>query len=96
MFRCIVVISVVVLAGSSAWAQQKVDFSHDVLPILKARCASCHSNGSYKGGVSLDTREELLKSKAVVPGKGSASELIKRHDIPITNQTNFARCIVHK
>ena len=78
MFRCIVVISVGVVAGSSAWAQQKVDFSHDVLPILKARCASCHSNGSYKGGVSLDTREELLKSKAVVPGKGSASELIKR------------------
>ncbi len=78
MFRYIVVISVVVLAGIPAWAQQKVDFSHDVLPILKAKCATCHSNGSYKGGVSLDTREDLLKSKVVLPGKSSASEIIKR------------------
>jgi hypothetical protein len=57
---------------------EKSDFAHDVLPILKSRCAKCHTNGTYKGGLSLDTRESLLKSKAVVPGKSADSELIKR------------------
>ena len=59
-------------------AQGKIDFAHDVVPLLKARCAECHTNGKYKGSFSLDTREEILKAKAVVPGKSGASELIRR------------------
>ncbi len=57
---------------------KKIDFAHDVAPLLKARCAECHTNGKYKGGFSLDTREALLKTKAVVPGKSAAGELLKR------------------
>jgi hypothetical protein len=56
----------------------KVDFAHDVLPVLKAKCAKCHTNGTYKGGMSLDTRADLLKAKAAVPGKSGESELIRR------------------
>src|SRR5258707_606353 len=56
----------------------KIDFSHDIVPILKARCAACHTNGKYKGSFSLDTRDEILKQQAVVPGKSAASELFKR------------------
>ncbi len=56
----------------------KTDFAHDVVPILKAKCAKCHTNGTYKGAVSFDTREDLLKAKAAVPGKSAMSELIKR------------------
>ena len=48
------------------------------MPILKARCAKCHTNGTYKGGLSFDTREALLKSKSVIPGKSAASELVVR------------------
>lgn len=59
-------------------APKKVDFAHDVLPILKARCAECHTNGTYKGSMSLDTRQDILKAKAVVLGKSDASELVKR------------------
>lgn len=55
-----------------------VDFAHDIVPLLKARCAECHTSGKYKGSFSLDTREEILKKKAVVPGKSGASELFKR------------------
>src|SRR5438874_2962681 len=55
-----------------------IDFAHDVLPLLKARCAECHTNGKYKASLSFDTREDLLKSKAVVAGKSAASELFKR------------------
>ncbi len=63
---------------SAVSADKKVDFSHDVAPILKARCAECHTSGKYKGSLSLDTREDLLKSEAVVPGKSGESELVRR------------------
>jgi hypothetical protein len=56
----------------------EVDFSRDVLPLLKARCAKCHSNGTYKGGMSLDSREALLASKVVVPGSAEKSDLLRR------------------
>src|SRR5438046_3041 len=64
--------------ATPARADKRVDFAHDVLPLLKARCAECHTNGKYKGGVSFDTRAALLKSRAVVPGKSSESLLIER------------------
>ena len=62
-------------ATISAGEPKKIDFAHDIAPIIKARCAECHTNGKYKGGVSFDTREDLLKSKSITPGK---SELFKR------------------
>lgn len=70
----------VLLLATPAAAQDRttVDFAHDVLPLLMARCAKCHTNGTYKGGLSMDTRAEMLKAKAVVPGKGAESELVKR------------------
>ena len=61
--------AIVISPVAAQQADKKIDFAHDVVPILKARCAKCHTNGTYKGGVSFDTREDLLKSKAVVPGK---------------------------
>jgi mono/diheme cytochrome c family protein len=57
---------------------KKVDFAHDIVPLLKARCATCHTNGKYKGSFSLDTRAEVLRKKAAVPGKSADSEIIKR------------------
>ncbi|HEX4588555.1 MAG TPA: DUF1549 domain-containing protein, partial [Gemmataceae bacterium] len=51
------------LLAVPASAADKVDFAHDVLPLLKARCAECHTDGKSKGGFSFDTREALLKSK---------------------------------
>jgi hypothetical protein len=61
-----------------AGAQEKVDFAHEIVPLLKARCAECHTNGKYKGSFSLDTREEILKKKAAVPGKSGDSEILRR------------------
>jgi len=57
---------------------KKIDFAHDIVPILKARCAECHTNGKHKGSLSLDTRGALLRAKVVVPGKSGQSELLKR------------------
>ena len=53
-----------------------VDFAHDVIPLLQKHCASCHSNGTYKGSMSIDTREALLETGVVEPGDSSASYLI--------------------
>lgn len=79
--RIVLVICLVICASQAVWAQQpsaKTDFAHDIVPILKSRCAKCHTNGTYKGGLSFDTREELLKAKVVVPGKSAESEIIMR------------------
>ena len=62
----------------SAQEPKKIDFAHDIVPILKARCAECHTNGKYKGSLSLDTREDLLKSKVALPGKVKESDLLHR------------------
>src|SRR5438309_8164637 len=64
--------------GAQAQPPRKVDFAHDIVPLLKARCAECHTAGKYKGSFSLDTRGDVLKKKAVVPGKSGESELIRR------------------
>jgi hypothetical protein len=58
-------------------AAGEVDFAHEVLPILKENCVKCHSNGKYKGGLSLDTREALLDSDTVEVGKAGESFFIE-------------------
>ena len=63
------------LLASHARAAE-VDFAHDVIPLLQKHCASCHSNGTYKGSMSIDTREALLETGVVEPGDSSASYLI--------------------
>jgi hypothetical protein len=74
--------SLAVAVGANSLSAQPpdkgTDFAHEVVPILKTKCAKCHTNGTYKGGISFDTREDLLKAKAAVPGKSGASELLKR------------------
>lgn len=60
-----------------------VDFAHEIVPIIKSKCVECHANGKSKGGLSLDTRESMLKSKgAIVPGKPAESDLIRRINLP--------------
>jgi hypothetical protein len=76
------VISALIVIGMAGPARaqtaKEVDFAHDVVPLINARCAECHTNGKQKGSLSLDTRESILKAKVVVPGKSSKSELLKR------------------
>ena len=62
--------------ASAAFGQ--VDFAHDVVPILKTHCIKCHTNGTYKGSLNLETRTGLLESKTVEPGKPDDSDLIQR------------------
>jgi hypothetical protein len=68
-----------VMASTAAgWVQEPVDFAHDVLPVLRDRCARCHSSGTYEGDFSIDTRQTILDSGNVEPGDPAASEMIQR------------------
>ena len=63
-----------------------IDFAHDVLPILKERCAACHTDGTYMGAFSMDTRAMLLDAGVVEPGDAAASDLIER---VISDETDY-------
>src|SRR5215470_3149198 len=71
-------INLFLFADVASQVAAKIDFAHQIVPLLKARCAECHTAGKFKGSFSLDTREDVLKKKAVVPGKSGESELIRR------------------
>lgn len=61
---------------------QELDFAHDIVPILNAHCAKCHSGDSQKGGFSFNSRNSLLaggeSGPALVVGKSIDSALIQR------------------
>ena len=56
----------------------KIDFAHDIVPVLKKHCSRCHSNGTYDGGFSIDNRAAIIESGTVVPGSADQSELVDR------------------
>ncbi|MFM7868914.1 MAG: c-type cytochrome domain-containing protein, partial [Planctomycetaceae bacterium] len=58
-------------------AQTPDDFSHAVLPILKTHCVPCHGGREAKGSFSMNTRELLVSSGHVVPGKPAESHLLE-------------------
>ncbi len=37
------------------------DFSHEVVPILRKHCAECHTGDKKKGGLSMNTRADLME-----------------------------------
>lgn len=55
-------------------------YEADVLPILKSRCLACHDVKSRQAGLSLASRDDILKGgksgPAVVPGKPADSLLL--------------------
>lgn len=55
-----------------------VDFTHDIVPILRNHCGKCHTNGVAKGDFAMDTKASLLKSDSVKPGHAAESDLIER------------------
>jgi hypothetical protein len=60
----------------------KVDFGADILPLLKARCASCHAGTGAAAGLDLSTAAGIQKGgssgKLVLGGNSKGSLLIHR------------------
>ena len=69
------------LFGSASAAE--VDFQRDIQPIFAEYCLECHGPDDSKGGLTLTSRDGVLKelesgAHGVVPGKIEQSELITR------------------
>ncbi len=62
-------------------AQKSIDFSHEIVPILRKHCAECHAGDKTKGSFSINTKAELLKGSENGPvlevGKADASRIIE-------------------
>jgi hypothetical protein len=75
--------SLLVTASAHAEGKPGVSFERDVLPVLKARCFSCHDAKKQTAGYRLDVRSRALKGgesgqKGIVPGKPNESDLLRR------------------
>jgi len=72
--------ALIALASHNTFADEKqaIDFSHEVVPILRRHCVDCHAGQQAKGGLSINGREELIDSGTVVVGEALASELVSR------------------
>ena len=84
---CVVVFAAcaALFAGSSAWADDAVDFNRDVRPILARHCFACHGRDEARRAkkLRLDVRESAVSELAdgvvaITPGSPDESELIDR------------------
>jgi hypothetical protein len=73
------------LAPATARAAAKVDFAHEVQPIISTHCYHCHGpdESSRKGKLRLDQREEAIKPRKngaipIKPGDTAGSALVTR------------------
>jgi hypothetical protein len=70
---------VLILGPSSLFG--KIDFVHQVMPVLKKNCAECHTEGKKKGGLSMNTRLEFLAGgeggEVAVPGDPDESYFLE-------------------
>ena len=70
----------VFLVISAVAASAEDSFEGQVQPLLKARCASCHSARVKQGGLSVESRDDLLMGgktgAAIVPGNAVDSLLM--------------------
>jgi len=67
-------------------AAGRIEFGHDVFPILQRSCFECHGAETQKAGLRLDTRAFALAERrhgpAILPGKSMESEVVKRITLP--------------
>jgi hypothetical protein len=67
----------------SAGEDRRVDFEHEVLPILESHCYDCHDGRKQTSGFRLDVKSRAIKGgdsgdAAIVAGKSDASQIVAR------------------
>lgn len=57
------------------------DFARDVLPLIENHCLRCHSAAAQKGGLVMDTQQDLLQGgehgAVLTPGDSKSSRLVQ-------------------
>ena len=73
-------LSILFLLSSSLAARAAVDFSHQIVPILREHCVECHAGDKKKGGFSFNDRAALIEGGedgvVVIAGKSGESQMI--------------------
>jgi len=86
MKNAILIPAVILAIFSRAHADDKVDFTKSIQPILEKRCIECHGSKKQKGDLRLDSKDAALKggkdAKAIVPGKPGESDMVRRISLP--------------
>jgi hypothetical protein len=83
LWMMLLVPMLLLMPTSVGYAQEKIDFGRDIQPILAEHCYTCHGpdKESREAKLRLDVREIAVTVKrrgaAIVPGKPSASKLVK-------------------
>ena len=88
----LIILSAVAVSVGAVGAQEdstKPEFyTTKVKPIFDANCVRCHGGLNHRGGLSMDTRDSMIKGghhgPAIVPGDAANSLLVKliRHEGP--------------
>ena len=66
-------------------------FVQHVRPIFEAHCVRCHGNSSHRGGLSIESRQDMLMDRrnkpVLVPGDAANSLLVRliRHEGPLND-----------
>src|SRR5207237_6034612 len=71
------------LAKKSPMSAATIDFRREIEPIFVKRCSECHGPDKQKSDLRLDQRSAALRGgksgkPAIIPGKSSESEVIRR------------------
>jgi uncharacterized membrane protein/mono/diheme cytochrome c family protein len=73
--------------------QEALAYEQVVKPIFATKCMSCHNENKQKGGLRMDEPLWLMKGgkdgKVLEPGRGDASEMIKRLKLPVDNDKHM-------
>lgn len=54
------IVAVSYLFSALVVSAAEVDFSHQIVPVLREHCAECHTGDKKKGGFSMNTRADLM------------------------------------
>ncbi|MEM9160949.1 MAG: DUF1549 domain-containing protein [Verrucomicrobiota bacterium] len=78
----IAVISALASPASLEAESERIDFAHQVVPILEKHCVECHGGGESKGGFSINTLNLFLDGEMAIPGNAAASYFVELMEDP--------------
>ncbi|UUO09148.1 PSD1 and planctomycete cytochrome C domain-containing protein [Blastopirellula sp. J2-11] len=61
-------LSIFVGALDAAEKSEAIDFAHQIVPILRKNCSTCHAAGKAEGGFSINDRTSFLDDGMAIPG----------------------------
>jgi len=81
-FSCVAVLLTTAHAADLPPAStRKIDFAHDIKPLLDSRCQVCHGPAMQQSGLRLDSRQAAMKGgysgAVILPRKSAESKLIR-------------------